>query len=197
MKSLELLNKLGKIPLFTTSDIKRYLKISENSLRKTIWRYRKNGMLLKLKNGLYTVKGGKEPDSFLLANKLYSPSYISFETALSYYGLIPDTIYIVTCATTKITRNFSSFGREFVYRKIKSEAYDGYKPVNIAGNTVLIAEPEKAFADYLYFVFLKKIKYNDRINIKKLNKSRVEKYIRSYNNRDFSGWRDNAFRNRS
>ncbi|MFH1074005.1 MAG: type IV toxin-antitoxin system AbiEi family antitoxin domain-containing protein [Candidatus Firestonebacteria bacterium] len=193
MKALELYNKLGKSGVFTASDIKRYLGVTESALRKLIWRYQKHGVLVKLRNGFYTLKGDHEPDSFLLANKLYAPSYISFETALSYYGIISETVYTLTSATPKITRNFSSLGREFSYRKIKKEAYGGYKPVKIGGNTVLIAEPEKALADQLYFVFLKKTKKPERLNPKKYKKVLVKKYIRLFANSNFLKWSLNAF----
>ncbi|OGF50647.1 MAG: hypothetical protein A2231_07885 [Candidatus Firestonebacteria bacterium RIFOXYA2_FULL_40_8] len=193
MKLLDNLKILQKAGIFTTSDIKRYLGLSQDALRKLIWRYQKHGVLVKLRNGLYTLRGGGEPDSFLLANKLYQPSYVSFETALSFYGIIPETVYSVTSATAKLTRNISSLGREFSYRKIKRKAYGGFKPVKIGGNTVLMAEPEKAFADRLYFEFLKKTGPLDRVNARKLNKAIIVKYIKLFGNEKFLKWSKNAF----
>jgi predicted transcriptional regulator of viral defense system len=193
MKALDNLKILALAGIFTTSDIKRYLGLSEDALRKLIWRYQKHGILVKLRNGLYALKGGGEPDSFLLANKLYQPSYISFESALSFYGIIPETVYSVTSATAKLTRNFSSLGREFSYRKIKTAAYGGFKPVKIGGNTILLAEPEKAFSDRLYFEFLKKAGPLDRVNTGKLNRETVIKHIKLFGNEKFLKWSKNAF----
>ena len=193
MKAIENQKILAKAGIFSTADIKRYLGVTESALRKLIWRYQKHGLLVKLKNCLYATKGDREPDSFLLANKLYMPSYVSFETALSYYGIIPETVYTVTSATPKITRNISALGREFSYRKIKDEAYGGYKPIVIGGNTVLMAEPEKALADQLYFVFLKKTGKLDRVNTGKLNKALFKQYLRLFGNDKFLKESEHAF----
>jgi len=193
MKLLENHRILAGIGILTTADIKRYLGLSDSALRKLIWRYQKHGVLVKLRNGLYTVKCEGEPGSFLLANKLYQPSYLSFETALSYYSVIPETVYTIVSATTRITRTFNSLGRDFSYRKIKKQAYGGYRVIKTGGAAVLIAEPEKALADQLYFIFLRKAGMFDRINMKKLRRSLVWKYIRQFQNDKFIKWSKSAF----
>ena len=60
-------------------------------------RMAKNGECIPITRGLYET----DPDvpGYLLAGSIYGPSYISFEYALGYYGMIPEAVYTVTCAT--------------------------------------------------------------------------------------------------
>ena len=106
---------------------------------------------------------------------------------LSHYGLIPESIYAITSATSKTTRNFEALGNRFMYRKIKN-AFTGYKPIILEDETVLIAEPEKALADYLYFVYLKKISINDRLKTKGIIQKNIVKYLKLFNNKSFQKW---------
>lgn len=73
--------------------------------------------------GLYETDSSTQP--YLLAGSIYGPSYISFEFALSYYGLIPEAVYVVTCATVdkkKIKRYVRPFGT-FVYRDVPPKVF--------------------------------------------------------------------------
>ncbi|HAJ95470.1 MAG TPA: hypothetical protein DCP02_04460, partial [Actinobacteria bacterium] len=83
------------------------------------------------------------PDVYI-ANKLYAPSYISLETALSIYSLIPDIAYHVTSLTTLPTRKFNNKYGSFFYRSLKKEAFTGYKLMQYEGFKILIADREKA-----------------------------------------------------
>ncbi len=75
-----------------------------------------------MKRGLYAFPDALPPDLYV-ANKLYEPSYISLEFALSYHGIIPETVYEITSVTTKSTRRFEAMGKVFTYRRIKREAF--------------------------------------------------------------------------
>jgi len=117
---------------------------------------------------------------YSIANKLYQPSYVSLETALSYYGIIPEVVYAVTSVTTKPTREFKTPKSVFSYQRIKKSVFAGYSPVTIEGHVVLLAEPEKALADYLYFVDLKKTSLNDRLHLKSIRKGKLLKFIGAF-----------------
>ncbi|HAX61747.1 MAG TPA: hypothetical protein DCX95_04190 [Elusimicrobia bacterium] len=188
MKLHDLQEKLAQLKYFTPFDIKMFAKLTDGSIRKIIWRYTKKGIFVKLRNNLYMFKNNEKPSLWRLANRIYGPSYISFETALSYYGIIPETVYAITSATSKITRNFIVLDNEFAYKKIKIEAFTGYRAVKIDNETVLVAEPEKALADYLYFVHLKKSSLNERLRTKKISKSVFYTYIKIFHNESFSKW---------
>lgn len=165
------------LKIFSTRDLKLLLGISEAATQRLLWRYVKRGLLVKLRRGLYAL-AGNIPSSYLVANKLYQPSYISFDTALSYYDIIPETIYPVTSATTMITREFIATGATYIYHRIKKEAYTGYKPARYRDTIILIAEPEKALADYLYFVDIKRrgLHY-ERMDLKKISQKKLLAYV--------------------
>ena len=185
MKLIDLQEKLSELKCFTPLEAKRFLNLPDTTIQKIIYRYTKKGILIKIRNGLYAFKGRDFPHLWHIANRLYSPSYISFETALSYYGIIPETVYTIISATSKITRNYELQKKEFIYHKIKKNAYTGYKPIKFEGFTVLIAEPEKAIADYLYITFLKKLTIDERFRFKNVKKSLLIKYIERYENEPF------------
>lgn len=112
----------------------------------------KQGSLIRLRKGLYTFGYAYQTSSIdiiSLANLLYAPSYLSFEYALSYYGLIPERVYEVTSASLYTKKVFETPIGRFSYRPIPLEVYALgvdwlYDEVN---GGKLIATPEKALCD--------------------------------------------------
>lgn len=171
---------LGKgLRLFSPPEFQRVFGVSLRAAQEFI-KDHCDDLFFKLRNGLYTLRIDQPADESI-ANRLYAPSYISFEYALSRYGIIPETVYTITSATTRITREFIVNNKSFTYSHIKKQVYRGYKTEKIGGMTVLMAEPEKALADYLYFVSLKRKTLNERLNIRKLRKKVVLEYTRLFN----------------
>jgi predicted transcriptional regulator of viral defense system len=114
--------------------------------------WQKKGLIVKIKNGLYAFSDNAhsiQPEE--IAPLIYSPSYISLEKALSVYGLIPEMTYAVTCVTPKATRRFRNTWGVFSYRHVKPSLFFGYHEAGSKMNLYLIADPEKALLDYLYF----------------------------------------------
>lgn len=169
-----------KLISFTLIEFRRLFGISEIAAKKFTERYVKKGFFIRLKKGLFTIKANP-PSPYVIANRLYEPSYISFDAALSFHGIIPETIYVMTSATPKATRRFQAVQNIFMYHKIKRNAYTGYKLVEYLGEHILIAEPEKALADYLYFVDLEKrqLAY-ERIDLKKIKRAKLIFYARLF-----------------
>ncbi len=94
----------------------------------------------------------QEPNLGLIANHLYTPSYVSLKFALRYYGLIPEQVNIITNITTNHTRRFDNAFGTFTYYGVGHE----YFAVGITSHieserTYLIATPEKALIDKLVF----------------------------------------------
>ncbi|MFH0790530.1 MAG: hypothetical protein V2A64_02765 [Candidatus Omnitrophota bacterium] len=164
--------------LFSPPEFQRAFSVSLRATQEFI-KDHCDDLFFKVRNGLYTLRIDLPSDE-TIANRLYAPSYISFEYVLSRYGIIPETVYTITSATTRITREFIVNNKSFAYAHIKKQAYRGYKTEKIGGMTVLIAEPEKALADYLYFVSLKRKTLNERLNIHKLRKKTVLEYARIF-----------------
>lgn len=129
----------------------------------------KEGLFFRLKKGVYGLKTDP-PSEVEIANYLYRPSYISFEYALAYYNILPEAPQVVTSATTKPSRLFFTERINYSYRTIKKEVYTGYFLEKKDGRSFLIAEPEKAFLDHLYFVILRKSSYFERLFINFIEK---------------------------
>ena len=121
------------------------------SPEKKIQLLEKNGALIRLKRNLYIVNQemtGKETDARLCANHIYGPSYVSFQWALSYYGMIPERVFLMTSATTKRTRYFETPIGNFRYVQVPAS----YFPIGVEckeeqGVSFLMATREKALCD--------------------------------------------------
>lgn len=170
--------------IFRLWDLVRLFGVSKAAVESFVYRNVKRGLLLRLKKspegGLYVVMDNL-PNQYLIANRIYEPSYISFDTALSFHGIIPESIYSITSATTKATREFEIMKIVYNYLLIKKEVYTGYRPIRYRNSVILMADAEKALADYLYFVDLKKrgLHY-ERIDLKKIKRNKLIKYIKLF-----------------
>jgi len=190
MKYTELLKNL-KDPIFSIQDLKL---MGYKIIPSQISSYSKKGQIIKLKNGLYLIADKK--DIVITENvafKMYEPSYISLEWALSQYGIMPEVIYNITSVTTKATRKFKNGFGLFIYKSIKKNLFWGYKKEEKNGQVYLIAQPEKALLDYIYFNLPKIKKISDlddlRLNkfvIKELDKNKLKKYTKIFNNKEIS-----------
>ena len=134
----------------STAELVLELKSYENPYTK-IARLVKDNKLFKIKKGIYETNENVDP--FFLAHVIYGPSYISFQSALSYYSLIPERVYMVTSATTdkhktKIINN--RFG-SFIYKDVPNASYSyGIYRVEKDGYVCFMATKEKAICDMLY-----------------------------------------------
>lgn len=173
----ELLNRGMRV--FTTLDFLRVFPKSQDQIQYFLESQTEQGLLVRLKKGLYVLKTDPPSDEEL-ANVLYKPSYLSFEYAMARYGIIPESPYNLTSATTSPTRLFTTDHQAYSYYKIKQEAYTGYL-LDISGSRkVQIAEPEKALADYLYFIAIGKRFWNDRFYVSRLDKNKLIKYAKLF-----------------
>lgn len=110
------------------------------------------GILVQLRRGLYMTSplvSKITPEPFLIANHLYGPSYISLDSALFHWGLIPDRVFEISSVTPKISKK--SMVQNVVYSYTHLPI--AYSPLGIQSisltktQTVLIASPEKALCD--------------------------------------------------
>ena len=149
MSYQELKQQLKDFIIFTLGEIR---KLEPKFYRSRLNEWQTKGYIKKLRRGYYMFSDVtlNEQALCLIANRLYAPSYISFEMALSYYGLIPEGVYTVTSATTKKTTGFKTPIAEFSYRSIKPSLMFGYKLEKLQGQGYKIAEMEKAVLDYIY-----------------------------------------------
>lgn len=110
-----------------------------------------NGEIIKLTKNLYVSE--LNTPGYLVANAIYSPSYLSFDYALAYYGMIPETVYTYTSATynKKKKKQYTNALGTFTYRDVPPKAYPyGVNIIHEGNYSYVIATPEKALCDKLY-----------------------------------------------
>lgn len=111
------------------------------------------GGIIPLVRGLYETE--KNVSRLYLPSYIYGPSYISFDTALSYYGMIPEAVYIYTSATfnKRKTKRYTNFFGTFQYRDIPKGAFPfGINTKEENGYVYYIGTREKALCDKLYIM---------------------------------------------
>ena len=190
LKPLQVRKKLisKQIHIFTPQIFSQLFDTNKTATKHFLETHVKSDLFTRLKKGLYALKTDP-PTEEEIANQLYKPSYISFEYALSFYGLLPEMPYAITSATTKPTRNFTVSSQLFSYKTIKKEVYTGYSLLKQNKHSFFIADQEKAYLDYLYFVYLGKNPTNDRLFSlakNKINKNKLQQYLLLFKNPKFT-----------
>ena len=142
--------------VFSVQDVKKQFP-SMNLMNLVRWK--EKGYILKLRNRWYAFNDRESSENmgWLAANLIYSPSYISLHTALSWYNLIPEMIPTTTSVTTRKTNKFSTPLGSFDYHSIKPELFGfGYvledmgSSVRDTGRKIMVATPQKAILDFFY-----------------------------------------------
>ncbi len=167
------------VRIFSPQEFRRFFGVTLRAAQEFVKDHH-HDLFVKLRNGLYALRSDP-PHELEIANRIYGPSYISLEDALAYYRFIPETVYTVTSATTKTTREFTAQGKSYEYSRIKRKAYTGYRLIKEGQAKILMAEPEKALVDYCYFVDLKLKSLNDRLRVRKVNAKEAFRYARLFN----------------
>ncbi|MDD3819488.1 MAG: type IV toxin-antitoxin system AbiEi family antitoxin domain-containing protein [Actinomycetota bacterium] len=150
IRFIQILRSLDK-PYFTVADLEKILGLKRDSLYVALNRLVKNEVLIRLKRGIYQP-AFQSLELEKAAGELYYPSYLSFESALSRYGILSQIPYTLTFATTRRSKRLMLGKREVEYRQLKEEYFFGY----ILDNGIYIAEPEKAILDQLYLISIGK-----------------------------------------
>ncbi|MEI6050334.1 MAG: hypothetical protein WCS03_15645 [Bacteroidota bacterium] len=148
---MEKLQQLGVIPVDYASLGSLYS--SYRFPRNKISGLEKEGLIIRLKRGMYVVSpkiSGKLLSTELIANHIYGPSYVSMESALRFYGLVPEMVHIVRSMTTKRSRIFENTLSTFDYINCSDNYYIiGISQFTNDNFTFLIASPEKALCDLI------------------------------------------------
>ena len=113
------------------------------------------GEVVRIHRGLYCLATKylrQKIDPLILAQRIYGPSYISLETALSYHGWIPEAVYAVTSTSLDRSREFDTPMGRFSFTRVPQKTfYAEVKRVEKeGGGSFLLASPLKALADYVY-----------------------------------------------
>lgn len=193
MQYLELKEKLKNFAVFSLLDIR---KIESNFYRSRLNEWQGKRYIKKLRRGYYMFSdlSLNEEVLFLIANRLYAPSYVSCEMALSFYGLIPEGVYSVTSISTRKTEKFKTPVAEFFYRQVKPELFFGYRLSKIGNQQYKIAEIEKAVLDFLYLnpqmsnqAAFFEWRFNNKDFLAKADMTKFSKYLDIFKNKRMSG----------
>jgi predicted transcriptional regulator of viral defense system len=189
MQYLELKTQLKDFPVFSIKDIE---KIDSSFHKQRLSEWQKKNYVKKICKGFYIFFDLviQEQMLFIIANRIYEPSYISLEMALSLHGLIPEAVYTVTSVTSQKRRSLVTVVGNFKYQHIQPSLLFGYELREYNGYRYQVAEIEKAILDYLYFnPSIKEEKAFDgvRFNVselrEKLDLVKFNRYLDAYTNK--------------
>ena len=123
-------------------------------IRRQLSRWRQTGKIYQLRRGLYCLAPPFQkvyPHPFLVANRILPASYISLQSALAYYGMIPEHVPVTTSVTTSRPAHWETPVGVFDFRHIQVDFFDGYRLIDLSEKQqAFIARPEKALLDQVY-----------------------------------------------
>ena len=178
LTNVELIKKLTGFnkSYFTVADLEKVLDLKRNSLYVTLNRMVKSGVLVRLGKNIYLLFT-ESVDIEKIANELYFPSYLSFEQALSQYGILSQIPYVHTFVTIRPTKKMVIAGVAVEYSHLKKELFWGYT----LKNGKYIAEKEKALLDQLYIVSMGKRNVDIKeLDLRDIDKEKLEEYAKKF-----------------
>ena len=188
MRYLELQQQLKSFTVFGLSDI-HLLEPNFDSRRLVEWQAK--GYLIKLRRGYYAFADQAtqlgEAGLFLMANRIYEPAYVSLESALSYYNIIPESVFTITSVSARKTQQFKTPVGSFAYRSVKPGLFWGFGIHRFQGQPYKLATLEKALLDFLYFredlksqVNVRMLRFNEIELRQQLDFCRLDKYAAAF-----------------
>lgn len=143
------LEQLGNIPVTAATLESLFPNIKGGNQK--IRLLERDKQIIRLKRGLYVCSSevtGVALSTELIANHLYTPSYVSMSSALRYYGLIPEEVFVMQSMTLKHSRDFDTPVGRFEYTRISKDAFSvGLTSIRKTEYAFVIATPEKALCD--------------------------------------------------
>lgn len=152
------LHKMKKDPLYQLGDTPFDLSVLSGLFPNTkhitdkARRLEQEGRIIRLKRGIYvrSAEDGAHPVQELIANHLYGPSYVSMQSALRHYGLIPERVFSIQSMTIKHCRSFDTPLGHYDYLSCPIAYFPiGIRQQQEGSSQFLIASPEKALCDLL------------------------------------------------
>ena len=147
MTFLEFQTTFKDLPVISAIEIE---KVFPGFDRNALTRWQKKGYLQKIRRGYYRLTGqpiSGDADLFFIANRIYSPSYVSLESAWRWYDFIPEGVFTITSVSTLKTAAFATPLGHFSYRRLKPDLFWGYRLEEYGSFRFKIADPAKAILD--------------------------------------------------
>lgn len=153
MEFATLLEIVGQEPVFETGLLLAG-DVDPDNVRRQLSRWTATGRLFQLRRGVYALAPPFQkvtPHPFLVANRLVRASYVSLQSALAYYGLIPEAVPVTTSVTTLRPARWDTPLGVYEYRHVKTDLFFGYQRVDLGnGQQAFVATPEKALLDLVH-----------------------------------------------
>lgn len=181
----EFIEKMRPFGLFSVADIEN---IYPGLDKRRLFEWQSRGYLMKIRKEWYCFPEFlKEPYStWLIANLVHAPSYISLETALTYYDVIPEGVFMTTSVTTNRPIKKEMAGHHYSYSSIRKDLFMGYTLFDTGFNNrrIKIADLEKAILDFFYFRTeyatldtIRELRFNVAVLRDELNIGRLNSYL--------------------
>jgi hypothetical protein len=153
MKFTQLVEKTRHLPLFETGLLLSG-QVDSSHIRRQLSRWGSAGKVIQLRRGLYTLAAPfrqVEPHPFTIANQMVRGSYVSLQSALAYYALIPEHVPVTTSVHTGRPCQWESALGVFRFQHVGPNLHGGFRILEIVkGQRTYIAEPEKALLDLIH-----------------------------------------------
>lgn len=189
MKYYKIKEKLEDLIIFSSKDLYR---IDPDFRLPTLYDWEARGLVKKIRNNNYVFSDFKpfDKDYYFIANKLYEPSYISLESALNFYGIIPEAVVEFTSVSSNKTNKFKNEFGVFTYSSVDSKLFFGYKIIEYKSLGLQVSSLEKAILDYLYLNpsvgsvdDLEGLRWNKNVLKEDLDLDEFEKYLVIFDNK--------------
>lgn len=146
-----ILTTLGNIPVTSSVIASLYPDVKTKFAK--VAQLERAGEIIRLRRNLFVVnpeETGLPLSSGLIANHLLAPSYVSMQTALRYYGLIPEAVYTIQSMTFKTAKEFNTTVGNYCYYHISRETYPiGITQIKEGNSVYIMATPEKTLCDLI------------------------------------------------
>ena len=184
LKALQTLQASGK-KIFSSADLQKILQVADSNYSHVqATRLVKEGVIERVMRGWYVLASNR-PSDFELANVLYGPSYVSLDSALNFYGILVQSPQEIISATTGLARKIEAGGKTFSYVHLDQKYYSDYQK----SGDFLIASPEKALVDAMFFVALGRGSLSvEELNLQSVDKDKVKQMASKITNKAFKNY---------
>ncbi len=175
---LTLIEQISALPksYFTLNDLRKVTTLEYDSLKVSLSRLVKSQKIVRIARGYYAIVLS-DVDLEAFSMEYYAPSYLSFEWALGYYGILSQQSYGLTLATVRRGKEVDVKKSSLIYRHIQEKHFWGF----VKDGDKLIAEPEKAFLDQAYLSLNGAGTFDiEEMNLEMLDKKKLKKYLKRF-----------------
>ena len=162
---LDFIERMKPLGVFSRADIE---VVYPDLDPRRLYEWQLKGYILKLRNSWYCLPDflKESYSTWIIANTVHTPSYISMESALSFYGILPEGVHMCTSVSTNRTLRINMAGHTYEFSRLREKHYRGYilEETGTNGRKLRIACPEKALADFFYL----RTSYNSEEEIREL-----------------------------